>query len=218
MGYEIDKGIELTDTLESMWVLNNHEALTNAKFDLTKNINYYLADMEVTLNGYLLKIEKAKYLPTASAFLNYQTQAMRDKFTFTASDKPYYQSAFWGIGLRIPVFDSFQKAASVKRSKLNLERIKDTKTFTEQQLKFQGATARSNYISAFEQLRAEEANIKLAESIRNKTITKFNEGIANSTELMQTETQMIQTQGAYISSLFQLLNAKTEFNKILLTY
>jgi outer membrane protein len=66
MGYELDKEIELTDDLESLWVLNNHEALVNTKFDMNKNINYYLADMEITLNGYLVKIEKAKYLPTAS--------------------------------------------------------------------------------------------------------------------------------------------------------
>ena len=97
-------------------------------------------------------------------------------------------------------------------------RIKYQKDFTAQQLKLQSETARSNYISAFEQLRAEEANIKLAESIRNKTVTKFNEGLSNSTELMQTETQLTQTQGAYIGSLFQLMKAKAELNKTLLTY
>lgn len=218
MGYEMDKDIQLTDELESLWVLNNHEALLNAKFDYTKNIDYHLADMEVTLNGYLLKIEKAKYLPTAVAFINYQTQAMDTSFTMFNSNKRYYQNAMWGISLKMSIWDSFAKASSVKRSKLNLQRIKDTKDFTVQQLKLQSATARSNYISAFEQLRAEEANIKLAESIRNKTVVKFNEGLANSTELTQTETQLLQTQGAYISSLFQLLNAKAELNKVLLTY
>ncbi len=218
MGYELDKEIQLTDDLESLWVLNNHEALVNTKFDINKNITYHLADMEVTLNGYLTKIEKSKYLPTASAFVNYQQQALSNDFTFLSNGSKWFPMAVWGINLKIPIWDSFAKAASVKRSKLNLERIKETKIFTEQQLKMQSSTARSNYISAFEQLRAEEANIKLAESIRNKTVVKFNEGIANSTELMQTETQMIQTQGAYISSLFQLLNAKAELNKVLLTY
>jgi outer membrane protein len=82
MGYDQDKNIELTDNLESLWVLNNHEALMNTKFDVNKNINYYLADMEVTLNGYLLKIEKAKYLPTANAFINYQQQALSNDFSF----------------------------------------------------------------------------------------------------------------------------------------
>jgi hypothetical protein len=37
--------------------------------------------------------------------------------------------------LKIPIWDSFAKAASVKRSKLNLERIKYQKDFTAQQLK-----------------------------------------------------------------------------------
>jgi outer membrane protein len=218
MGYEMDKDIQLTDELESLWVLNNHEALVNAKFDYTKNINYYLADMEVTLNGYLLKIENAKYLPTAFAFINYQTQAMGKTFTMFDNGQRYFQSSMWGVSLKLSIWDSFAKASSVKRSKLNLQRIKDTKDFTVQQLKLESATARSNYISAFEQLRAEEANIKLAESIRNKTVTKFNEGLSNSTELTQTETQLLQTQGAYISSLFQLLNAKAELNKVLLPY
>lgn len=218
MGYEMDKDIQLTDNLESLWALNNHDALVNTKFDVNKHIDYHLADMEVILNNYLLKIEKAKYLPTANAFLNYQQQALSNDFSFFSDGEKWFPMTVWGINLRIPIWDSFAKASSVKRSKLNLQRIKDTKDFTAQQLKLQSATARSNYISAFEQLRAEEANIKLAESIRNKTVVKFNEGLANSTELTQTETQLLQTQGAYISSLFQLLNAKAELNKVLLTY
>lgn len=217
MGFPIEKDIQLTDDLESLWLLNNHETLMSSKFDVTNNINYRLADIEVTLNDYLVKIEKAKYLPTGNAFINYQTNAQRNEFSFF-DPLPWYQSSFWGVGLKLPIFDSFQKAASVKNSKLNLQRIKDQKDFTEQQLKLEDATARSNYISAFEQLRAEEANIKLAEKIRDKTIIKFNEGIANSTELTQIENQLLSTQGAYINSLFQLLNTKAELNKILTTY
>jgi outer membrane protein len=218
MGYELDKEIELTDDLESLWVLNNHEALVNTKFDMNKNINYYLADMEITLNGYLVKIEKAKYLPTASAFINYQQQALSNDFSFFSDGNKWFPMAVWGLNLKIPIWDSFAKAASVKRSKLNLERIKAQKDFTAQQLKLQSETARSNYISAFEQLRTEEANIKLAEKIRDKTIIKFSNGLASSSELTQTETQLLSSQGAYISSLFQMLNAKAELNKILTTY
>jgi outer membrane protein TolC len=217
MGYPMEKDIQLTENLESLWLLNNHDALMSSKFDVTKNINHYLANIEVTLNDYLVKIEKAKYLPTGTAFVNYQTNAQRNEFDFF-DRLPWYQSAFWGVGIKMPIFDSFQKAAAVKNSKLNLQRIKDTQVFTEQQLKLEESTARSNYISAFEQLRAEEANIKLAEKIRNKTVIKFNEGVANSSELTQTETQLLSTQGAYINSLFQLLNAKAELNKILTTY
>lgn len=217
MGYPVDKEIQLTDNLEGLWLLNNHEALVGSKFDFSQNINYRLADIETILNGYLVKIEKAKYLPTGTAFINYQTNAQRNSFDFF-DELPWFQSAFWGVSLKMPIFDSFRKAASVKRSKLNLQRIEDTQALTEQQLKLEESTARSNYISAFEQLRAEEANIKLAEKIRDKTIIKFNEGIANSSELTQNENQLLSTQGAYINSLFELLNAKAELNKILSTY
>ena len=218
MGYPQEKDIQLTDALESMWVLNNHEALVNSKFDLKQNINYYLADMEVTLNGYLLKIEKSKYLPTASAFINYQQQALSNDFSFFSNGDRWFPMSVWGINLKIPIWDSFAKAASVKRSKLNLERIHDQKTFTEQQLTMQFSNARSNYISAFEKMNAEEANIKLAESIRDKTIIKFNEGLASSVELLQIEMQLEGRQMAYIFSLHQMLNAKTELNKSLNNY
>jgi len=144
-------------------------------------------------------------------------QAQRNEFNFFAQER-WFNMSVWGVSLKMPIFDSFQKSASTKRAKLEVQRAIETKKFTEQQLKFQDETARSNYISAFEQVKAEEANIKLAEKIRNKTIVKFNEGVANSTELMQTENQLLSTQGAYISSLFQMLNAKAEMNKILVTY
>ncbi len=217
MGYDMDKEIELTENLESLWLVNNHEALMTSKLDVTKNVNYYIADLEITLRGYQVKLEKAKYLPTLGAFVNYSVSAQRNEFNFFAQ-KPWFNMAVWGINLRMPIFDSFMKAATTKRAKLEVQRVTDMKTFTEQQLKLQETSARSNYISAFEQLRAEEANIKLAESIRNKTIIKFNEGVANSTELTQTETQLLNTQGAYIGSLFQLLNAKAELSKVLVTY
>lgn len=217
MGYDMDKDLQLTEDLESLWLVNNHEALVNSKFDVTKNINYYIADLEITLRGYQVKLEKAKYLPSLGAYVNYSVAAQRNEFNFFARER-WFNTAVWGVNLRVPIFDSFMKAATANRAKLEVQRVTDMKTFTEQQLKLQETSARSNYISAFEQLRAEEANIKLAESIRNKTVVKFNEGLANSTELTQTETQLLQTQGAYISSLFQLMNAKAELNKILLTY
>lgn len=217
MGYNMDNDIQLTEDLESLWLVNNHEALINSKFDVTKNVNYYIADLEITLRGYQVKLEKAKYLPTLGAFVNYSLSAQRNEFNFFARER-WFNSAVWGASLKLPIFDSFLKSATTKRAKLEVQHVTDMKTFTEQQLKLEESTARSNYISAFEQLRAEEANIKLAESIRNKTIIKFNEGVANSSELTQTENQVLSTQGTYINALFQLLTAKAEMNKILTTY
>ena len=217
MGLDLDKDITLTDNLEDLWLLNNHDNMMNSKLDVTKNINYSIADIEQTLWKYQVKLNKAKYLPTLGVFINYQLQAMRNEFHFFASER-WFNSSVWGFSLKMPIFDSFQKQSVLNRSKLELQRVSDTKYFTEQQLKLQGSTARSNYISAFEKMHAEEANLKLAEKIRNKTVIKFNEGVANSSELTQTETQLISTQGAYINSLFQLLNAKAELNKILTTY
>ena len=67
--------------------------------------------------------------------------------------------------------------------------------------------------SAVDQLKNDIDNKKLAARIHKKTTIKYNNGLISSTELSQTETQYIQSQGAWVGSVLQLLNAKINLEK-----
>jgi outer membrane protein TolC len=55
----------------------------------------------------------------------------------------------------------------------------------------------------------------LAQRIFDKTQIKYNEGVSTSFELTQAQNQLLTSQGNYINSTLQLLNARTRLNKAL---
>ena len=57
--------------------------------------------------------------------------------------------------------------------------------------------------------------MELAEKIFVKTNQKYKEGLATSFELSQANNQVLQSQGSYVQSLLQLLNAKDQLQKAL---
>jgi outer membrane protein TolC len=60
----------------------------------------------------------------------------------------------------------------------------------------------------------QKESLALAESIQNKTLVKYKQGIASSLDLTQTQNQYLQQQGNYINAVFTLLSAKIALDKI----
>lgn len=218
MGMSMEDKLEVTDQLETLYGDVNVDALSSTNFDVTKNIEYQLAETELTLTGYLVKLEKAKYLPSLGAFLNYQQQAQRNQWTFFDNDKDWFPTTVWGVKLSIPIWDSFKTSAKVRQAQLNYMKVEEAKKQTEKGLNLKYQTAKSDFENAYTELQTAKEGLDLAQKIHNKTLVKYNEGISSHLDIMQTENQLLQNQVAYISSLFELMKAKSELNKILVTY
>lgn len=218
MGINMDDKIEVSDKLTTLYEGVDAEALSTANFDVTKNIEYQLAETELILTNYLVKLEKAKYLPSLRAFLNYQQQAQRDQWTFFDGDKDWFPTTVWGVKLNIPIWDSFKTPAKVRQAQLNYMKVEEAKKYTEDGLKLKYETSRNDFQNAITELETSKEGLDLAQKIHDKTMIKYNEGVASHLDIMQTENQLLQNQASYISSLFELMKAKSELSKILVTY
>jgi outer membrane protein TolC len=84
----------------------------------------------------------------------------------------------------------------------------------EQGLKLQAFMARNDYQTALDGYQLQKESLALAESIQNKTLVKYKQGIASSLDLTQTQNQYLQQQGNYINAVFTLLSAKIALDKI----
>jgi len=82
----------------------------------------------------------------------------------------------------------------------------------------QADNALSTYSHAVLQSQTQLKNMDLANSILNKTLIKQKEGLASSMETTQATNQLLEAQGQYIQSLFDLLNSKSKLNKALNNY
>lgn len=215
LGLDIETPISLTDTLETLTVQNIDLGLINNSFLVENAIDYKIANNDKTSKELLVKLEKSKALPSLISFLSGGYVSYSDDFTFMDSDQKYYGYGVFGLNLDIPLFSSGQRSASTQRAKINLEKSKDDLKETEQRLKLQTASAKSNYQFAIEEYENKQQNLNLAERIEQKNQIKFFEGIASSFDLRQAQTQLYTAQQEYLQAMLNVINEKAELETLL---
>jgi len=214
LGLDVSSNSELTETLEGLANINSPLGLIDGDENVQNTIDYQIAENDKTAKELLLKLEKSKALPTLNAFVNGGYSGNSNKFTFTNSNQEWFGSSMFGVSLDIPIFSSGMRNASTQRAKINLEKAQEDLTETEQKLKLQIASAKSDYQFAIEDYGNKKDNLNLAERIEQKNQTKFFEGIASSFELRQAQTQLYSTQQEFLQSMLDVINAKAELETI----
>ena len=167
------------------------------------------------MHGYLVKMQESKYYPRLNAFFDYKQQAFRNDFDFFDFDKSWYPQTLWGIQLNVPIWDNLGGLASINKAKLEQQKVKNRLADTEQALKLQEITAKADFVSALEQLETSKENVNLAKRIKNKTLIRYQEGLASSMDLTTAENQQIQAQTEYINTLFKAMDAKLQMKVVL---
>lgn len=217
IGKDINSKTLLTENLESLTFQNVVLTLLDIDENIENTIDYRIAANDKVSKELLLKLEKSKALPTLTAFLNGGYAGYSDQFTFTNSNERWYGSSLFGVNMNIPIFSSLGRSATTQRAKINLEKAQDELIETEQNIKLQIASAKSNYQFAIEDYENKKQNLNLAERIENKNQTKFFEGISSSFELRQAQTQLYTSQQEYLQSMLDVINKKAELETALNT-
>ena len=214
LGIDIENPTVLTDNLEILTAQNLNLNFLNTPFSIENTIDYRIAENDRTSKELLVKLEKSKALPTMSTFLSGGYLSYSDNFDFLNTDQKYYGFGVFGINLKIPVFSSGLRSASTQRAKINLEKAKDDLTETEQRLKLQIETAKSDYQFSIEEYANKKENLNLAERIEQKNQTKFFEGIGSSFELRQAQIQLYTAQQEFLTTMLDVINNKAALETI----
>jgi outer membrane protein TolC len=217
MGIPIEKTITLSEDIETLVNENNKPEYLDTEFALQNHIDYKIALTGVRAGELTLKNERAAYLPKLSGFFTHQQQSPSNEFNYFG-DAKWYPSTFWGLNLEVPIFSSLMKHNKVQQAKVDLDIANIQRTQMEENLKLQVDNARANYAYVLDEYHSAQENLTLANSIKEKTNTKYKEGLASSLELAQAENQHLAAQGNYIQSLLNVLNGKTELDKALNNY
>ena len=214
IGVDIENPTELSQNLEDLTLSNMDLNLLNDEESVENNIDYKIAENDKVSNELLVKLEQSRALPTLNAFLSGAYLANRESFNFFDFNNPWVGIASFGLNLDIPIFGSGLKSARTQRAKINLEKSEDNLTETQQQLKFQIASAKSNYQFAIEDYNNKKQNLALAERIESKNQTKFFEGIASSFDLRQAQTQLYAAQQELLQTMLNVINTKADLETI----
>lgn len=214
MGYPMAEEIELTDKLEG-FVNPLLGTRSTPAMDVAVHIDYRLAETNYMVSEKMLRLEKAAFLPKLSAFYNYSKVAYGNQANLFKPGVPWFPSSMVGLQLSVPLFSSGSKILSVQQAKIELDKASNDRKLAETTLQKDYLTAAAEMETAREKYENDVENRQLASRILEKSKIKFSNGLATSTELSQLETQYLQTHGAYIVSVLQLLQADLKLKKAL---
>ncbi|WP_178986071.1 TolC family protein [Winogradskyella helgolandensis] len=217
LGIDVYNTTILTDTLESLTDNNINLEILALENNVENNIDYKIANNDKVSKELLVKLEQSKALPTLSAYLNGAYVGNSDEFTYFDKEQRWIGTSAFGVTLSIPIFSSGMRNASTQRAKINLEKAETDLTETEQRIKLEIASAKSDYQFAIEDYDNKRQNLSLAERIETKNQTKFFEGIGSSFELRQAQTQLYSAQQELLQAMLDVINSKATLETVLNT-
>lgn len=212
LGVEIHTEIELTDNLATAILEATQPEITQQAFKADSHIDFQLAQTNMKLTQLTLRREKYAFMPSLSAFFSHQQQNFSNSFDAFSGGR-WFPATIVGATLTLPILSSGARLSKVAQAKIELEKMETTSKEIEQNLIYQSEVAISNYDTAKETYKNQKENVALAQKILDKTLKKYNEGMASSLELTQAQTQHLNAKGNFVKAELDLLNAKSTVEK-----
>ena len=215
LGLKEGDELNLTSTLESIINLHIFEIPVIELWDINSNIDIKIANNNVEYKRLEYKLEQSKSLPKLSTFISGAYTGNNNSFSFNKQNQKWFGSALFGVRLEVPLFSSFGRSASSQMAKISYEQSKTTLEKAEQEIKITAKNARANYELAIDNFYVSKKNMSLAKRIENKNQIKFSQGMVNSFELRQAQTQLYKTQNDYLNAIQDLISKKIELKTLL---
>jgi outer membrane protein TolC len=215
MGIDLGEKIELTDSLDNIISYQDIQDALERSFNLENNIDYRLIQTQEKLAEMNLRNEKAQYWPSVAAFYSLSWAAQRDRFNFfNFDDEKWYRSQVIGVNLNIPLFKSGTQRARVQQASIALDQAHQTTVQVSQGLLLEEARAKNTLSSAYENYINVKENMELSQKVYDKTLIKYQEGLASSTDLTQANDRFLAAQSSYIQAMSALLDAKNALDRL----
>jgi outer membrane protein len=206
----------LSDTLSNDLV--KEDLLSDVeKFNYTDRNEIKVLGKAKELQQLDMKRYKLGYIPTVAAFYSFTRSGQKnDQYAaITGGGWFWFNTGLIGLNVSIPIFDGFQKKHKITQSSLNIQKLDNTIANVQRAIDFEQTITRSNLRNAILNMDAQNRNMQLAERVYNTTKKKYEQGLGNSFELLQTDTELQRSIGNYFQALYDAVIAKISFQKSL---
>jgi len=190
--------------------------------DLMERSNEILKDknpalQQLSLQKLMLEenvnIEKAAYLPTLSAFGNYDWQTQDNTFNF--NNYNWANTITVGLSLTYTLFDGFKRSARIQQAKIDVENLEVARNKTEAGLRIGLMQSKLKMEEALDRIQAQEKSVQQAQRALEIAQTRYKEGVGTQLEILDTQNSLTQTRINYEKAVYDFLVAKTEWEKVL---
>lgn len=186
---------------------------TLEKPDYNNRIEYQLMKTGLKLQNEEVGYFRWSFLPSVSAFFNYNVLFQNDQFAQLYNlNFPY---SWYGLKLSLPLFQGASRWQNLKKAHLEVKRMEEGSRYLESQIWSEYEQALASYKSNYYSLQVAGTNIAIAREIYNTVNLQYNQGIKPYLEVIVSETDLRTAQLNWLSALFQVLNSTLDLKKSL---
>src|SRR6056297_903285 len=208
LGMEASDEIELTESLEELYLAMEPGSLIESSFSPEQHVNYKILRSQAEISKKLWNMEKWNFGPTITGFYSYN-----EKLKTTGFDMNPNHLA--GLSLSLPIFSSGQRKVKMDQARITYEQSRTDAEILGDQLELQNRQLKYNLQSSVENYQTQKENVEVAEEVLMNYKRKFEQGMASSMELTQANSNYLDAQSNYLNAMFELMNAQIQLQKLL---
>jgi outer membrane protein TolC len=216
MGYPVQQELLLADKMEDL-VVNAAAAstLTTVGFDPTKSVDYL--GMANQVEGAKLQVlnKQLAYLPSIGVSYQNNIQYMSSESNIFGDAAVDIPSSLVAGSVSVPLFSSGNGRAQVQEAKIQREQAMIGLQQLEEGLIMQHGALVNEFHQGIANFLAQKENVALAKRIRDQRRKEYDEGLASSMELTQTETQYQEALQAMFMAAQIALDKKSELEYLM---
>jgi outer membrane protein len=211
MGYPPEKKIELDydpNTMKQDIFID-----TTAAADYTSRIEYQVLNTQMHLQHLNISYYELGFLPSASAYANYNF--LFQSMNFPTLYSQIYPSSSVGLRLSLPIFQGTRRIQNIQIARLQAKRLELNIAWFKSQVYSEYAGAMANYKSNTNDLKIQEENLQVAREVYNLLKLQYDQGVKPYLDVISAETDLHTSQINYLNALFNVLSSKLEVQRVL---
>lgn len=212
LGIPYDRPVKVAGKLEYRPVPDSVIAIAQEKV-LDDNANLSSLRYQAEVNDAITSAQRSYYLPTLSAFGNYQWVTQKNRFAISTSD--FISSSTVGLSLRFNIFNGLQTGARVEQAELEYRKTKEQIAGLE--LSLQSATEATVLELERARQRIESQGRTIDQANRGFRIAtaRYASGSGTQLEVNDAQLALARAKVNQIEAIYSYIIARTELDRLL---
>jgi len=211
MGMPLKDSITLTDSLRNIPI--NPELEADTSFRATNRIEYQIAQTNLFGNHELLKKDRYAYLPNLILIGSVNRVNQGETTDFFNGSQPWYPTAIVGLKMNIPIFDGLQKNYRIQQDKYSVQENELQLSTLKESISLEISNSMTNLENALADLKNQQENMQLAQSVEHDTKIKYEAGTGSNLEVVDAETSLTEAETNYYNALYNALIARVDYEQ-----
>ena len=178
---------------------------------LNNNLNINTLERAIKLTRATVDVSRADYFPTIAAFANYGYNAMSN----TLSNWNTFPTSMVGISFSMNLFRGLQTKYRVQQSQIDVIKAEEQISFLRDAIAMQVRTNVNELNRIKKDIEAQTRNVSIAERAYSLAVIRFNEGIGNQLEILNSDLALRQAKTNLLESHYNYAISKARLDNLL---